>query len=132
MARAPWASDRVYDAAAEWVETCLRNQGSLFGSGERLWTKAVVDEAAERLLVEDTSSRDFLTKHRDQLAGLSDQALTFAAELLYMHVLAIDNMGVPAKLELVEKTLSWRREPWGFRNISSMLSRAELRTSALL
>ena len=72
----------------------------------------MVDEAAERLLVEDTSSRDFLTKHHDQLAGLSDQALTFVAELLYMHVLAISNMGVPAKRELVDKTLSWRREPW--------------------
>ena len=111
MARAPWASDRLYDVAAQWVETCLRNQGSLFGSGKRLWTKAVVDEAVERIAFDDTSQRDFITKLRDELEGLSDEAITFMAELLYMHVLPIHNMGVPAKRALVDPTLSWAREP---------------------
>jgi MoxR-like ATPase len=111
VARAPWASDRLYDVAAQWVETCLRNQGSLFGPAKSLWTKAVVDEAVERMVFDDTSHRDFITKLHDELEGLSDDAVTFMAELLYMHVLPIHNMGVPAKRALVDQTLGWAREP---------------------
>jgi AAA domain (dynein-related subfamily) len=111
VARAPWAPDRLYDVAARWVETCLRNQGSLFGADEPLWTKAVVDEAVERVAFDDTSQRDFITKLRDELEGLSDEAITFMAELMYVHVLSIGNMGVPAKRALVDQTLSWAREP---------------------
>lgn len=112
MARAPWAPDRLYEVAAAWVETCLRNQRSLFGVADALWSKAVVDEAVSRMVFDDTSDQDFITKLQTELHGLSDAALTFAAELLYVHVLPISNMGVPAKRALVDQTLSWRREPF--------------------
>lgn len=111
MARAPWASDRLYDVAAQWVETCLRDQGSLFGSEQPLWAKAVVDEAVERMLAVDTSHGDFITTLHDELADRSDEAITFMAELMYMHVLPIGNMGVPAKRALIDETLGWAREP---------------------
>jgi MoxR-like ATPase len=84
----------------------------LFGAPEAVWSKAVVDEAVERMVFEDTSPQDFITKLRDELQGLSDEALTFTAELLYVHVLPIHNMGLPAKRALVDQTLSWRREPF--------------------
>ncbi|GIU95785.1 MAG: hypothetical protein KatS3mg012_2242 [Gaiellaceae bacterium] len=112
MARAPWASDRLYEVASSWVGTCLRRQGSLFGASEPLWSKAVVDEAVERMVFDDARPQDFVTKLHDELQGLSDEALTFTAELLYVHVLPIHNMGLPAKRALVDQTLSWRREPF--------------------
>jgi MoxR-like ATPase len=111
MARAPWAPDRLYDVAARWVATCLRDQGSLFGSDKPLWTKSIVDEAVERMLAVDTTQGEFITTLHDELEGRSDDAITFMAELLYMHVLPIGNMGVPAKQSLIDETLSWAREP---------------------
>jgi 5-methylcytosine-specific restriction protein B len=93
------------------VDKCLRREGSLFRASEAVWTKAVIDEAAAPLLIDDTRELDYVTKLRDQLEGLSDEAVTFTAELLYVHVLPIDNMGPAAKRRLIEDVLSWRREP---------------------
>jgi MoxR-like ATPase len=110
MAKAPWAPSGLYETAARWVETCLSAGGSLFGSAEPLWTRPVIDEAAEPLLIDDIRKLDYVTKLRDQLDGASDDAIAWTAELLYVHVLPITNMGLAAKRGLVEQVLSWRRE----------------------
>jgi MoxR-like ATPase len=112
VARAFWTPDSLYDVSAEWAETCLDRGGSLFGAYESLWTQPVVGEAAARLLVDDERKKvDFYEKLRDQVAGLSEEAITFTAELLYVHLLPISNMGAPAKRKAVELVLGWRQEP---------------------
>jgi hypothetical protein len=93
------------------VASCLRDQHSLFDGASKFWTKTVVDETAQRLLIDDTRELDFQTKLRDQLDGLPDEAITSTAERLYIHVLPIHNMGLAAKRGLVEEALPWRRNP---------------------
>jgi 5-methylcytosine-specific restriction enzyme B len=112
MSRAPWAPASLYEVAASWSENCLRGDGSLFTPGLEVWTRAAVDEAADRLLTVDARKLDFMTKLRDQLDGVSDAALQFSAELLCMHTLTISNAGVDAKRALVEPVLSWMRTPF--------------------
>ena len=76
----------LYGAAARWVDTCLRGGGSLFGDESPIWTKAVVDEAAAPLLIEDKSKGDFVTKLRDQVEELSDEAIRLVAALDNAHI----------------------------------------------
>ena len=111
MARAPWAPRSLYAVAEAWSEKCLREDDSLFTPGREVWTRTAVDEAADRLLIDDVRKLDFMTKLRDQLEGASDAAMQFSAELLYVHTLTISNAGVSAKRALVEPVLSWMEAP---------------------
>jgi 5-methylcytosine-specific restriction enzyme B len=111
MARAPWASEELYDVAARWVDDCLRRDGSLFTRGAGIWTRASVEEVAPRLLDIDTRKLDFVTKLRDQLDGVSDEGLQFTSELLYIHSLPITNTGLDAKLTLIGAPLGWMTAP---------------------
>lgn len=111
MAYAPGAPTAIYSAAERWVESCLRDDGSLFVPSRRVWSKEVVAETAAPLLDEDLRPLDYLTKLRDQLPGVSDDGLLFTAELLYVHVLPISDMSATAKLHIVDSVLGSMREP---------------------
>ena len=39
MARAPWADPGVYVVAQQWVNSCLRGDGSLFTPDQPIWTE---------------------------------------------------------------------------------------------
>ena len=114
MARAPWAPDRLYQAAGLWVDECLRKDGSLFTPADPIWTRQTIAEASAQLLIDDARKLDFTTKLRDQVSGLSDAAIQFTAELVYVLSLSISNIGVEAKRELVEAVLGQMSRPVPF------------------
>jgi 5-methylcytosine-specific restriction protein B len=83
---------------------------SLFTPGETVWSKEVIDEAAEPLLVDDIRKLDYLTKLEDQLKGVSDRGLQFTAELLYVYFLPISNVGASGKRHVIDAVLGWMTE----------------------
>ena len=111
MARAPWAPDRLYQAAGIWVDECLRRDGSLFTPGNQVWTRQTIAEASTQLLIDDVRRLDFTVKLQDQVSGFSDSAIQLTAELVYVLSLSISNVGVEAKRELVEAVLGRMSRP---------------------
>lgn len=112
MARAPWTSNELYETASQWVEECLRRDGSLFTPGAAIWTRELIDKAAPALLVDDLRKDvDYFEKLRDQTSGFSDAEVQFTAELLYMHFLPIGSIGTGPKRGFIEKVLGWMSQP---------------------
>ena len=61
-------SEKVYDAAAKWVEAALRTDGSLFAPGESIWSSTYLGELHQRFLDHpDESNATFLEKLEAQL-----------------------------------------------------------------
>ena len=61
-------SEKVYDAAAKWVEAALRTDGSLFAPGESIWSSTYLEELHQRFLDHpDESNATFLEKLEAQL-----------------------------------------------------------------
>jgi hypothetical protein len=111
MARAPWTDEALYEAAQRFVERCLARDGSLFTPDEPVWTLGVVNEAAARLLVDDTRKLGYMEKLKDQVEGLSARAVQFTAEILFIELLPIGDTGAAKKREVVEEILGWMPEP---------------------
>lgn len=99
-------SDRIYEAARAWSDSCLVDDGSLFGS-ERLWT---ADHFAElkRLYTDrpDDSERPFMDKLKDQLADGSPEAKRLASELFWPILLFPSSQKPPTKI--IKMRLVWQ------------------------
>ena len=66
----PPVTDETYAAAQRWVDAALKRDDSLFTPGRPIWSPVVIADLWERFVDHpDTSSDDFLTKFRRQLAG---------------------------------------------------------------
>jgi 5-methylcytosine-specific restriction enzyme B len=102
----------LYDLAAEWVDRCLRGDGSLFDEErEQLWTLKNF-ERLRAIFTEqpDESSDPFLVKLGRQLAGASDDLVLLFGEVLYIHLLIANDIGGAAKRDNVTAVLSQMRE----------------------
>ncbi|MFP4145088.1 MAG: hypothetical protein ACLFV3_08075 [Phycisphaeraceae bacterium] len=98
----------TYAAAEAFVQRCLRSDDSLFPSGRPVWRLACVEDLFRRFVERpDMSSDDFMTKWQRQLDGAPADTVQFAAELLYVHLLAGNTTGRQRKEELVREVLSW-------------------------
>jgi hypothetical protein len=111
LARAPWAPEGLYEIAGRWVRSCLVEDGCLFSPGAKIWTGDAAAAVAERILVNDPSKRDFMTKLQDQVSDLGDPTIRFTAEMLYMQALPISNMRLATKQSQIEQILGWMVEP---------------------
>lgn len=111
MAKAPWTDEALYAAAQRFVDACLRTDGSLFTPGEAVWTAETANEAAQRLLVDDTRKLDYMTKLKDQVGDLSANAIQLTAELLYVQLLPIADTGGETKRKIVRTILGWMAQP---------------------
>ena len=89
----------------------------------------MVDEAVSGCS-DDESDRDFITKLHDELEGRSDEAIAFIAELLYVHVLSISNMGVSREARTRRPDAELAPRPVEVPRISWTLSRVASRTTA--
>ena len=102
----------LYDLAAEWVDRCLRGDGSLFDEErEQLWTLKNF-ERLRAIFTEqpDESSDPFLVKLGRQLAGASDDLVLLFGEVLYVHLLIANDIGGAAKRDNVTAVLSHMKE----------------------
>ena len=102
--------DKVYAAAATWVERVLSADDSLFAPGKAIWTAAGLKELRERFLDRpDYGSGDFYDKLRQQLEDSPPEVYQLMAEVLYAQFLVVwhTGMGADAKREQTEQVLGW-------------------------
>jgi len=103
-----------YQSAQRWKEMCLLSDGSLFTPDRKIWTRAVLDDAYQRIVASpDTTARGFRDKFRDQLKGAPDATIQLAAEALYVYLLITVRVRAKKKREIVEEVLAWMSEPTG-------------------
>ena len=111
MPSAPWASEAIYGVAERFRDDCLIEDGSLFTPGARIWTEPAATEFHASISVYDSSDRTFGEKLQDQLAGISPEAVQFAAEALYVVLLAEDDTSAETKCAHIDKALSGLSNP---------------------
>lgn len=102
MARAPWASDAVYEAAAQFRDRCLRINGSLF-TDRRLWTAEALQAIDARVSLSDIGSGSWLDKLEAQLEVLDADEILLGAELVFMLLLPqLDTTGKTKREQMAQ------------------------------
>lgn len=98
-------------AARRILEDGLRDGGSAFTPGQKVWTTDAADEL-DRCYVQrlDLGAGTFLEKLRSQLEEASPEAVQLAAELLYLNALPLHNVSGKAKRTRITGVLSWLPE----------------------
>jgi MoxR-like ATPase len=103
----------TYQAARQWRDTSLRTGASLFDPDRMVWTSEVVADLRYRVIEQfDESARSFSEKLADQLAGASQEVHLLAAEMLYIHLLALSNVTAEKKLENINGVGAIAPEPF--------------------
>lgn len=93
----------TYEAAQKWRDTSLRTGASLFLPSRQIWNPSIVEDLRNRVIENsDESERSFGEKLVDQLQGASQEVHLLAAELLYVHLLALSNVSAEKKIENIE------------------------------
>ena len=103
-------AEKVYEAAALWVDRALRTDDSLFTPGVPIWTSDLLRELRERFLDRpDVGGRDFYQKLTTQLENSSRAVYQLMGEALYAQFLVIwhDQMGGATKKNQIEQVLGW-------------------------
>ena len=102
----------VYEAAQQFVEVALRNDGSLFTSGQPIWALPVIDDLHHRFVQRPDSSKDsFEVKFQRQLSGAPAGTIQLAGELLYVHFLIARSVLGQTKRDIIGRVLSWSPSP---------------------
>lgn len=88
----------VLNAATEWIEGCLIDDGSILSSTDRLWTPALVAEVREAFVEHpDTSKEVFIAKLKKQLSPVSPAGKQLMAEMLWALLLFQSNVNPATK-----------------------------------
>ena len=105
-------SEKVYDAAAKWVEAALRTDGSLFAPGESIWSSTYLEELHQRFLDHpDESNATFLEKLEAQLEGSPPEVYQLMGELLFFHFLIVSTKSSSAEQRVINRVLGWSPTP---------------------
>lgn len=106
MARAPWCNG--YEVAREWVDRCLREDGSLFSEdpNRKLWTFENVTAFKERYDAAEQTPGSFIEQFERQLSGAPLDTIQYAAELLYVELLGESNSSRATKEERIGRILA--------------------------
>lgn len=99
---------RVIRTAKVFAERALANGESVFAPGRTIWTQVIVDEARAAFVGAENTGRNFVDQLKHQLAGASDDARLFMAELVTLQLLpaSLDSIGENAKRVRVNEVLS--------------------------
>ena len=103
-------AEKVYEAAALWVDRALRNDDSLFTPGKPIWTRQRLGELRERFLDRpDEGTGGFYDKLKAQLEGSPPEVYQLMGEALYLQFLVIwhEQMGGATKKNQIEQVLKW-------------------------
>ena len=99
---------RVYEAAQEWVNRALRDDGSLFTPEEAIWSRRCLMELYSRYQEEaDTSINGFYPRLEKLLEGSPPQVYQLMAEVLYFHMLIRWGNNATGKRDRVNQVLAW-------------------------
>ncbi len=110
MARLAKAEEAgIYAAAQQWVDSALRNDGSLFTPGKPVWSSQTIEEFLERVDTESVGQGTFIGRYEQSLVRASPNTIQLAAELLYVHFLINDATSGSVKRDQIMKVLGWAR-----------------------
>lgn len=103
----------VYEIAQRWGDQALRNGASFFDDTQEVWTPPSAIELQQRFIDgADTGKRNFADKLEDQMRGASQPACLLMAELMFIHLLPLSNVGLEAKLRNINVIGSWAPDPF--------------------
>ncbi|MDE0289857.1 MAG: AAA family ATPase [bacterium] len=105
-------SAEMYEAAGEWREAALLDDGSLFTPGREIWSTRWLDDLHERFVVgADEGSDPFAAKLRRQLEGAEPAVYQLMGELMYVYFLASNSVKGVTKRRNIEEILGWSPLP---------------------
>ena len=102
--------EKVYAAAATWVDRALRSDDSLFTPGTAVWSSRGLAELRNRFLDRPDKGRGtFYEKLSEQLEGSPPEVVQLMAEVLYVQLLVLHTywMGAEKKKDHVGRVLGW-------------------------
>lgn len=108
------AADRetVYEALTRIHEDVLKSDGSLFTSGESIWTLWNLELLRQYFIEQpDESSDSFHVKLQRQLVGAPAAVYQLMGEVLYVHLVPADSINDDTKRQIIERVLAWSPEP---------------------
>ena len=103
-------AERVYDAAAQWVDRALCQDDSLFTPGTPVWTSDGLEQLRKCVLDNpDEGPSGFYDKLKQQLERSPPETYQLMAEALYFHFLIIwpSHMKGETKLRRINEVLGW-------------------------
>ena len=100
--------ESLYRARQQVIDRVLRDNDSLFTPGTEIWATENLADLRERFIEQPDASGDtFFEKLQRQLAGAPPATLQLVAEVAYVNALSPSDIGVAAKLNVVETILGW-------------------------
>jgi hypothetical protein len=105
MARAPWCSEEIYSAAAEFRDRCLRVDGSLF-TDRRIWTVEALQSIDARVSMADIGSGTWLDRFEAQVEVLGADEILLGAELVFVLLLPQSDTLADTKREQLGRVLA--------------------------
>lgn len=108
-------ADLIYPVAEQFVESCLRTDGSLFTPGAPIWSLEVIRDFKQRFADAPDGSGSFMDQFEGQLNGAPASTVQLAAEMLYVYLLPFvpKSIGPDRKRAMLEQVLSWSPSPVG-------------------
>ena len=101
-------TEKVYEAAAKWVECALRANDSLFTPGVPIWSKHWLEELRYRFLNQpDELGANFIDKLAQQLANSPPEIYQLMGEVLYFHFLIVSTKNGANEKRVIETVLRW-------------------------
>ncbi len=115
-------SETTLEAATEWRDRCLKNEGSLFGP-DHLWSHEGLAEVAERFSgAFEGGVGGFYEKLTKKFKGASPNACKLLSEILWILYLFPNNMGPHSKREGIGKAWAWSGAPLEGERAERLLS----------
>ena len=105
-------AEKVYEAAALWVDRALRTDDSLFTPGVAIWSSRWLRELRDRFLDRpDEGGDSFLEKLERQLDGSPPEVYQLMGEALYFYFLIVFTKNSHSEREVIETVLGWSPTP---------------------
>ena len=106
------STEKVYTAAATWVDRALRSDDSLFTPGVPIWSRGWLGELQERFLDKPDDSKDsFEQKLSRQLAGSPPEVYQLMGEVLYVYFLIVGTRDSSTKELRINSVLQFSPTP---------------------
>ncbi len=104
--------ERVYAAAATWVERALQTDDSLFTPGKPIWSRQWLGELHERFLNHpDEGSASSFEKFQGQLRDSPPEVYQLLGEALYFYFLIVSTKSSTDEQKRIEEVLGLSPSP---------------------
>lgn len=99
--------------ASKWKDICFLKQGSLLVEDLKLWTHENFDVLRSRVISnDDKGSASFEEKLKQQLSGVSSDAICLWAEITWLFYLIVGSVTKEYKFSRIQTVWSWSERPF--------------------